>query len=422
MFVLSGGRATAACPSADLTGDCFVNFEDFAIMASRWIDEGVSPYTNLTRDNIVAMEGGMSTTSIDASDGNEFMPGTYFIYKTDEDRFGRFMVENYELAENHRLTIKWVTYKSDGHVYSFGRGLVIRGTWSYDLDEGLETTTGRDWNWNLQTSTTRRLVPYNGAKFKLMYRADAPDGMEWVYINDRGVSAYEGYMSKYETTNAQYCQFLNAALASGDITVGVDNIVYGRDGSNSGDDFIGERYFYTYEASSYSQITYSGDTFTVRIRDSNDMSNHPVVEVTWYGATAFCKYYTYRLPTELEWRAVADYDGSYTYACGTTIDCNKANYYPLDGDYCNPLGLTSVPYTSPVGYYPSYGHGLNDMAGNVGELTDSCYYGDCVRGYRVSRDGAWYNNRFGCLVINRNSRIPWVPGYGTGFRPVLDLN
>jgi hypothetical protein len=41
-------------------------------------------------------------------------------------------------------------------------------------------------------------------------------GMTWVYIDEPN---FTGYMSKYETTNAQYCQFLNDALASGDIIV-----------------------------------------------------------------------------------------------------------------------------------------------------------------------------------------------------------
>ena len=71
------------------------------------------------------------------------------------------------------------------------------------------------------------------------------------------------------------------------------------------------------------------------------------------------------MPTEWEWQAVADYDGSYTYGCGITISKSKANYY--DAGYANPLGLTSYPYTSPVGYYPAYGYGMCDMAGNANE-------------------------------------------------------
>ena len=154
---------------------------------------------------------------------------------------------------------------------------------------------------------------------------DTPDPnvmMVWVYIDDPGVEGHEGFtgeMSKYETTNAQYCRFLNAALDSGDIIVDANN-VYGANGSNDGADFVGEIYFETYPMDTDSQITYSGGTFSVRSRDGYDMSYHPVLELSWYGATAFCNYYDYRLPTIWEWRAVADYDGTFNYGCGTTID------------------------------------------------------------------------------------------------------
>lgn len=122
-----------------------------------------------------------------------------------------------------------------------------------------------------------------------------------------------------------------------------------------------ELYFDTSEYSSESQITYNGvDEFSVRTRDGYDMSNHPVVEVSWYGAVTFCNYYGFRLPTEWEWQAVADFDGTFTYGCGTTIDHTKANY-----DMDNPLNLSDEPYTSPVAHYPSFGYGMNDMAGNV---------------------------------------------------------
>ena len=220
---------------------------------------------------------------------------------------------------------------------------------------------------------------------------EEPDGMVFVTINDPGVSDHEGFdgeMSKYETTNAQYCQFLNAALASEDIYVSY-NRVYGSDGFNLGADFVDESYFETYEYSSQSQITYDGSIFRVRIRDGYDMSNHPVIEVSWYGARAFCNYYGYRLPTEWEWQAVADYDGSYIYGCGITIDQDKANY-----DYANPLGLLSIPKTSPVDHYPSYGYGMNDMAGNVWEWTDSIYSGS----YRIIRGGGWTNIGSYCSV------------------------
>jgi len=37
VIAVSGGFCLAACPSADLTGDCFVDYEDFALMANQWL-------------------------------------------------------------------------------------------------------------------------------------------------------------------------------------------------------------------------------------------------------------------------------------------------------------------------------------------------------------------------------------------------
>lgn len=35
--------------------------------------------------------------------------------------------------------------------------------------------------------------------------------------------------------------------------------------------------------------------------------DYPATYVSWYGSTAFASYYVWRLPTEWQWRAVADY-------------------------------------------------------------------------------------------------------------------
>jgi formylglycine-generating enzyme required for sulfatase activity len=80
-----------------------------------------------------------------------------------------------------------------------------------------------------------------------------------------------------------------------------------------------------------------------------------------HGATAFCNYYGYRLPTEWEWQAVADYDGSFTHGCGTSINNSIANYYYST----HPNGTTIV------GAFGAYGYGMCDMAGNVLEWTST---------------------------------------------------
>ena len=294
--LLAGGvQVNGACPKADITGDCKVNLEDFAIMSAGWLT--TYSYTDLTN-----------------------------------------------------MASEW-------------------------LSEG---------------------VP-------------EPAGVVFVTIIDDGVPGYEGFngeMSKYETTNAQYCQFLNAALASGDIYVS-NNHVYGASGSNAGEDFVGQVYFDTSNYTSSSQITWNGTSFSVRSRDGYDMSNHPVVMVSWYGATAFCNYYGYRLPTEWEWQAVADYDGTFTYGCGTKIDHGKANY-----DKGNPLNLTSFPYTTPVDHYPSYGYGMNDMAGNVSEWIYLIYNDN----YCVVRGGSWDSFVSRCTVSIRLGSYPYSRDDGIGFR------
>ena len=243
--------------------------------------------------------------------------------------------------------------------------------------------------------------------------ASADMNMTWVYINDPGVSGHEGftgYMSKYETTNAQYCQFLNAALASGDITVS-GNDVLGAIGSNSGADFVGQVYYdlagpggtdggVTNDGGA-ARINYSGGVFSV----DSGFENHPVTYVSWYGATAFCSYYGYRLPTEWEWQAVADYDGSFAYGCGTTINNSIANY----------IGSSHPNVTTVVGAFGTYGYGMCDMAGNVWEWASSVY----GESSRVLRGGGWGSIGIDCIVSGRHNGLPIVASYGIGFRVVL---
>ena len=217
--------------------------------------------------------------------------------------------------------------------------------------------------------------------------------MEWVTISEAG---FTGHMSKYETTNAQYCQFLNDALASGDITVSGNN-VYGVSGSNSGVDYVGEAYYdlantgWTYNGATNggaARITYSGSVFTV----DSGFDNHPVTGVGWYGAMAFSDYYGYRLPTAEEWQAVADFDGSYTYGCGTSINNSMANYY----------GSAHPDGTTVVGSFGTYGYGLADMAGNVHEWIM------WTTGNYDTRGGGWSRGSGYCIVSN------WLGGVSPG--------
>ncbi|MHC4574719.1 MAG: hypothetical protein ACYS76_11410, partial [Planctomycetota bacterium] len=157
------------CNGADLNYSGEVDQYDLDVFVNQWLQVCFS-YDDVNSTDIAAMEDQMSTDKIDASDGNDFWPGTYLVYKTSQGRYGKFMVEDLDKSQNNQLTIGWVTYNADGSVYSSGSGLVIHGTWHCDLDEGLETGVDSDWMWSMQTPSTRYLLPEHGAKFKLMYR------------------------------------------------------------------------------------------------------------------------------------------------------------------------------------------------------------------------------------------------------------
>jgi formylglycine-generating enzyme required for sulfatase activity len=185
---------------------------------------------------------------------------------------------------------------------------------------------------------------------RLAWEAGPNRPLLFVDINDPG---FYGQMSRYEVTNGQYCGFLNAALASGDIAVNGSR-VEGAGGSNSGEDYAGQLY-YNGDGSGYTgygatnggaaRIHYDAGVFGV----DDGFGNHPVTYVSWYGAMAFYDYYGYYLPAEDQWQAVADYDGTHIYGCGQTIDPGIANYR-VSG---HPDG------TMPVGSLARISHRLN---------------------------------------------------------------
>ncbi|MCK5001358.1 MAG: hypothetical protein KAS23_17560, partial [Anaerohalosphaera sp.] len=162
------------CDQSDINWDSSVQLQDFSTIGKYWGATyfGHDGYDYLNRDTIAWLDGTMSTANIYGSDGMEFKPGTYFIYKTDIGRYGKFIVEGLDTADNNKLTIGWVTYRSNGTVLSSGTGLVIRGTWHCGLDTGVESpSSGSDFWWYMLSSTVRYLHPENGAKFRLMYLA-----------------------------------------------------------------------------------------------------------------------------------------------------------------------------------------------------------------------------------------------------------
>jgi formylglycine-generating enzyme required for sulfatase activity len=132
---------------------------------------------------------------------------------------------------------------------------------------------------------------------------------------------------------------------------------------------------------------------------------HPVYNVSWDDAKAYCESHGKRLPTEAEWeRAARGGLESQDFPNGDKITAKDARHNVGDGP-------------TNVGSFAANGFGLFDMAGNVAEWTADWFALDYYkRGenenpqgpkeglYRVVRGGAWSDPPKRITVFFRN----WV--------------
>jgi microsomal dipeptidase-like Zn-dependent dipeptidase len=122
-----------------------------------------SNYEDINRANIQSVQSCLTATRINGSnnESNRLRTGTIIFYQTNEGRLGK--MEILEYAYNIRL--RCTTYNENGTIYRQNNNLTIRGTWSCDLDNGLEASAGQDFFWEQNTATERYLTPRNNATY-----------------------------------------------------------------------------------------------------------------------------------------------------------------------------------------------------------------------------------------------------------------
>ena len=215
-----------------------------------------------------------------------------------------------------------------------------------------------------------------------------------------------------------------AQVPAGNYTIGSEN---GDNDEKNGNIITFEKPYWIDELEvsreKYEECVRAGDCTAIGA-DPNEKStapNHPINNISWYNAAAYCDWRSARLPTEAEWEYAARGPSGWKYPWGERIDSSYARY----GNW----GLG----TSEVGSYSKGASwvGAQDMAGNLWEWTstlkrDYPYNANDGREIEnnsfdisnsiVIRGGSFLDAALNLRAANRLADEPDVSNYFIGFR------
>ncbi|MBM3234953.1 PKD domain-containing protein [Candidatus Poribacteria bacterium] len=204
-------------------------------------------------------------------------------------------------------------------------------------------------------------------------------------------------IGKYEVTNQQYAEFLNAI---------------GKNNDDAGHMFVKiDMTFIRYKNQIYKAV--------------KGWEDYPVVGVSWYGANSYAEWEGGRLPTEAEWEKAARGSDGREWPWGNLWEAANCNSWE------------SGPHSpAPVGSYPmgASPYGVNDLTGNVYEWLADWYQADYYKvsplrnpkgpdsdEFRVLRGGSWAELANKCRPTIRFGQSPINGDSDFGFRIAKDV-
>lgn len=206
----------------------------------------------------------------------------------------------------------------------------------------------------------------------------------------------------YEVTNLQYAVFLNR--------YGSTKVLSGK---FKGEDMLKE---------GTQGVVINNETGKWEPQKGNEY--HPVTEVTWFGANAFCEYYGLSLPSEAQWEFAARGGAS---ATSTTLYAGSNIFNEVA--WCNETAKGNG--TSSVGMLKANQLGIYDMSGNVwewcldswhetykGAPEDEKAWIEESKSERVCRGGGWFLGATYSRVTSRSMTFAFFSSLSLGFRPV----
>lgn len=223
------------------------------------------------------------------------------------------------------------------------------------------------------------------------------------------------FIGQFEVTRGQFRRFVEAANYKTDAERGLR-------GGYGFDDETGK-------------LSGPDKKYSWRFTGFEQTDEHPVVNVSWNDAVAFCRWLsvqeklTYRLPTEAEWE-YACRGGSATAYCngndaekiaevGNIVDALAKEKFP---DRTAIAARDGFVFTAPVGSFKPNAFGLHDMHGNVWEWTADEYRKAYSRNTlpdssaRVLRGGSWNLLADYCRSAIRDHNLPASSDGNVGFR------
>lgn len=320
------------------------------------------------------------------------------------------------------------TAANGGEILSCGKGTPGEG--AADLPKGLKNSLGME------------LILIPAGDFRMGNEEPVAELLEaFPYTERREIENAEPsrpvriskpfYMGKYEVTVGQFRSFVEA---SG----------YRAEAEQDGEGGVG----------------YDETKFTIEMKPNfgwlktgfAQTESHPVTNVSWNDARAFCAWLSkedgaeYRLPTEAEWEYACRGGTSTRYHSGEDPERlvqvgniadgtgNSRFYFSISrkGLYAfqSPISANDgYIFTAPVGRFRANAFGLYDMHGNVWEWCSDLYGADYYKNgpkadptgpregsSRIFRGGGWASAATGCRSAFRNKSGPSSRHVSIGFR------
>jgi len=310
--------------------------------------------------------------------------------------FSDFTSENI-VREVDKIWVYPTAGNNDNFLVTVVASFKMRRNVSSTTYPGMADNVGQNFEYYRDPVTERDYAFLKGGKFQM--------GSNEGQIDEKPVHEVEladFYIGKSEVTNKEFCDFLNNEGNK------MENDAWWLDISDE------DCKIYKKEG-----VYYVKDGF----------EEYPVVEVTWYGARAFCKWLSqetgriYRLPSEAEWEYAAQ---------GGLLSKNLKYSGSNSPDDCAWYNKNSSGKAQRVCQKQPNEIGVFDMSGNVWEWCTDIYVSNyyktspsvnpkgAEKGYNRSiRGGAWFYDESYLRTANRSSFSPDFSSVYIGFRIVM---